>query len=91
MGVGIEGGLEAAVHSLSSFINAYGENPTLCRLKLDMSNAFNNCHRTLFCIAYIENCQSYLAGLNGVITQRQSFVLVIIDLLLQLVFNKETL
>ena len=39
VGVGIRGGLEAAVHSLSSFIGAHGDDPTLCCLKLDMSNA----------------------------------------------------
>ena len=48
VGVGIRGGLEAAVHSLSSFIGAHGDDPTLCCLKLDMSNAFNNCHRAPF-------------------------------------------
>ena len=48
VGVGIPGGLEAAVHSLSSFIDTYGDNPTLCCLKLDMATAFNNCHRIPF-------------------------------------------
>ena len=48
VGVGIPGGLEAAVYFLSSFIDTYGDNPTLCCLKLDMANAFNNCHRISF-------------------------------------------
>ena len=48
VGVGVRGGLEAAVHFLSSFIDIYGDDSTFCCLKVDMSNAFNNCHRTLF-------------------------------------------
>ena len=48
VGVGIPGGLEAAVHFLSSFIDTYGDSPTLCCLKLDMANAFNNCRRIPF-------------------------------------------
>ena len=48
VGFGILGGLEAAVHSLSSFIDSYGDTPTLCCFKLDMANAFNNCHRIPF-------------------------------------------
>ena len=48
VGVGIRGGMEAAVHSLSSFIGAHGDDPTLCCLELDMPNAFNNCHRAPF-------------------------------------------
>ncbi len=48
VGVGIPGGLDAAVHSLSCFIDTYGDNPTLCFSKLDMANVFNNCHRITF-------------------------------------------
>ena len=45
IGVGISGGLEAAIHSMSSFISSNVNDPTLCCLNVDMSNAFNNCHR----------------------------------------------
>ena len=48
VGVGVPGGLEAAVHTLSHFINTHGNDPSLCCLKIDMSNAFNNCHRESF-------------------------------------------
>ena len=44
----ILGGLEGAVHLFSNLIEAYGTDPSLCFLKLDMSNAFNNCHRDCF-------------------------------------------
>ena len=48
IGVGIRGGLEAAIHSLSSVIDSQGSNPDLCCLKVDFSNAFNECHRSSF-------------------------------------------
>ena len=48
VGVGISGGLKTATHSLSSFIDSHGSDPTLCCLKLDMSNAFNNCQHECF-------------------------------------------
>ena len=48
VGVGIKGGLEAAVHCLRKFINDNGDRSDLCCLKLDMSNAFNNCSRSAF-------------------------------------------
>ena len=43
--VGIPSGLEAAVDSFSRYIDTYEDDPTLCSccLKLDMSNAFDNC------------------------------------------------
>ena len=79
VGFGIPDGLEAAVHSLSSFIDTNGDNPTLCCLKLDMANAFNSCHRIPVCNAYIGICPSYLVGFNGVITRRPNLGLVRID------------
>ena len=38
------GGLEAAVHSLRSFLKDHGVNEELCLLKIDMGNAFNECN-----------------------------------------------
>ena len=48
VGVGVPGGLEAAVHSLSHYISQHGSDPDLCCLKIDMTNAFNNCDRASF-------------------------------------------
>ena len=43
--VGIKGGLEAAIHCLSSFIESHVNDQDLCYLKIDFSNAFNECKR----------------------------------------------
>ena len=43
VGVGVPGGLDAAVHTLSACIARYGSDPNLCCLKIDMTNAFNEC------------------------------------------------
>ncbi len=48
IGVGVPGGMDAAVHALSSYITTHGSNPNLCCLKIDMSNAFNECHLSSF-------------------------------------------
>ena len=48
VGVGVSGGLEAAVHSLRTILLTVGFNPDLCCLKADMSNAFNKCSRSSF-------------------------------------------
>ncbi|XP_062510283.1 uncharacterized protein LOC134186046 [Corticium candelabrum] len=48
IGVGICGGLEAAVHSLSTVLDSQGSNPDLCCLKIDFSNAFKECNRSSF-------------------------------------------
>ena len=48
IGVGILGGLEAAVHSRSTVLDSQGSNPDLCCLKIDFSNAFNECNRSSF-------------------------------------------
>ena len=48
VGVGISGGLEAAVHSMHSILSLYGSDSSLCCLKLDMTNAFNECSRSNF-------------------------------------------
>ena len=47
VGVGIKGGLEAAIHCLSSFIESHVDDQDLC-LKIDFSNAFNECKRGSF-------------------------------------------
>ena len=41
VGVGIKGGLEAAIHSFRSYVHSHKDNPDLCAVKLDMYNAFN--------------------------------------------------
>ena len=43
MGVDIKGGLEAAVHTMHSFISSHSLDEDLCCLKVDMLNAFNEC------------------------------------------------
>ena len=48
LGVGVTGGVEAAIHTLSSVITDNGENPDLCCLKIDFKNAFNECSRSSF-------------------------------------------
>jgi len=48
VGVGVPGGLEAAVHSLRATLTERGTDGDLCCLKLDMHNAFNECHRDVF-------------------------------------------
>ena len=48
VGVGVPGGLDAAIHALSSCIARYGSDPSLCCLKIDMTNAFNECSRVSF-------------------------------------------
>ena len=48
VGVGISGRLEASVHSLRTILSTLGSDSSLCCLKLDMTNAFNECSRTSF-------------------------------------------
>ena len=48
VGTGIKSGMEAAIHRLSKFIDDHGQDPSLCCVKIDMSNAFNNCFRDSF-------------------------------------------
>ena len=48
VGVWIPGGLEAAIHSLRTIISSVGSHSGLCCLKVDMSNAFNECSRHSF-------------------------------------------
>ena len=48
VGVGIKGGLEAAIHVSRTFIHDNQDNPDYCCLKLDMVNAFNECNRQTY-------------------------------------------
>ena len=45
VGVGVSGGLDAAIHALRVFLTDYGTDEGLCCLKVDMANAFNACSR----------------------------------------------
>ena len=59
VGVGIRNGLEAAVHSLRTILATVGYNCELCCLKVDMTNAFNECSRDSF----LSRCRSDLPEL----------------------------
>ena len=48
VGVGIKGGLEAAIHSFRHYLHSHKDNPDLCAIKLDMYNAFNKVARASF-------------------------------------------
>ena len=48
VGVGVCGGLEAAVHSIRQCLSSLGDDPNLCCIKLDFKNAFNECSRSSF-------------------------------------------
>jgi len=48
LGVGISGGLEAAIHGVRSYLCSNERNTDLCLLKVDMANAFNECSRPVF-------------------------------------------
>ena len=59
VGVGVPGGLEAAGHSLRTILSTHSSDSSLCCLKLDMTNAFNECSRTSF----LSRCHSDLPEL----------------------------
>ena len=48
IGVGICGGLEAAIHVTQKFLHKFSHTPDLCLLKVDFQNAFNECNRDTF-------------------------------------------
>ena len=48
VGVGVKGGLEAAVHGIRKLIADNSHNDNLCCAKVDMRNAFNECRRSFF-------------------------------------------
>ena len=74
VGVGINSGLEAAIHTLRLFLKRHGGDDDLCCLKLDMHNAFNECHRSAFLhrirrdlpeiVAWVQWCYSSAAELH---------------------------
>ena len=61
VGVGVKGGLEAAIHATRCCLHHYGSNPDLCLLKLDMRNAFNECDRSIF-LEKVKACLPELFG-----------------------------
>ena len=91
MQVGVSGGLEAAIHTLSYFINTNDNSPDLCCLKIDMANAFNKCDRHSFLNRLQRELLNSILGFSGAITQLVSFDLETAILYPQLVFNRETL
>lgn len=48
VGVGIRGGLEAAIHATRLYIQEHELDEDLCLLKVDFTNAFNECDRNTF-------------------------------------------
>ena len=48
VGVGIKGGLEAAIHTTRYLINHFRDVDNMCILKVDFRNAFNECQRQRF-------------------------------------------
>ena len=44
VGVGVSGGLETAIHNLKSYIATNNRRKDLCCFKVNMWNAFNECH-----------------------------------------------
>lgn len=48
VGVGIRGGLEAAIHASRYYIQEHHQNTDLCLLKVDFTNAFNEVNREVF-------------------------------------------
>ena len=63
VGVGIRGGLEAAVHSLRQGLSDWGSEADLCCIKIDIQNAFNECNRS-----------TYLHRLNSVLPELEAWV-----------------
>ena len=61
MGVGVQGGLEAAIHAVRCFLQLHEGDPNLCLLKVDMRNAFNECNRTTF-LQRVKSCFPELFG-----------------------------
>ena len=48
VGAGVRGGLEAAIHCLRTVFHSQNDDVDMCCLKLDMTNAFNECSRPTF-------------------------------------------
>ena len=56
VGIGVSGGLEAAIHSLRTILSTLDSKLDLCCLMVDMSNAFNECS----CSSFLSRCKSEL-------------------------------
>ena len=61
VGAGIYGGLESAIRSMQTILSVYGSDPPLCCLKVDMTNAFNECSRFSFLSHCRSNCPDILS------------------------------
>ena len=48
VGVGIQGGLEGAIHTVHCALSELGSDESLALLKIDMKNTFNECSHTAF-------------------------------------------
>ena len=73
--VGISGGLEASVHSLHTILSTLGSDSSLCCLKLDMTNAFNEHSHASFCLIVILIYLSFSLGFSGAIAVLETFIL----------------
>ena len=61
VGVGVKGGLEAAIHATCCCFHHYSSDPDLCLLILGMHNAFNECDRFVF-LEKVKDCLPELHG-----------------------------
>ena len=59
--MGIKGGLEASVHLTRQLIETHQLEEDMCLLKLDFSNAFNECYRSIF----LQQVESHFSELFG--------------------------
>ena len=66
IGVGVKGGLEAAIHGLCKLIMDESENDDFCCIKVDMKNAFNECRP--FFVVFKMIFHICLLGFSGLIT-----------------------
>ena len=48
VGVDVRGGMEAAIHTMRSYIAANSDREDFYCVKVDFRNAFNECHRVHF-------------------------------------------
>ena len=91
VGVGIKGGLEAAIHCLPSFIESHADDQDFCCLKLISQMLSMSVSESPFSDVYILNFRNYSHGLNGHITAMENFALGMTSLDHQGEFSKETL
>ena len=61
VGVGVQGGLEAAIYAVRCCLQLHSADPDLCLLKVDMRNTFNeSCHTT-----FLRRVRTYFSQLFG--------------------------